>query len=143
VSGFLGQTMRRSVIAPTRRANKSRSGPVVVKAMLERFTDEAIKVVMLAQEETRRFGHTYVGTEQLLLGLIWESPGIAAKVLKGEGVNLEDARVEVMKIIGHGSNFVAIPFDHRANRVLKEAQLLGKHSVGGVWNTNDYDVCIP
>jgi len=55
---------------------------------------------MLAQEEARRLGHNFVGTEQILLGLIGESTGIAAKVLKSMGVNLKDARVEVEKIIG-------------------------------------------
>ena len=61
---------------------------------------QAIKVVMLAQEEARRLGHNFVGTEQILLGLIGESTGIAAKVLKSMSVNLKDARVEVEKIIG-------------------------------------------
>jgi ATP-dependent Clp protease ATP-binding subunit ClpA len=60
---------------------------------------------MLAQEEARRLGHNFVGTEQILLGLIGESTGIAAKVLKSMGVNLKDARVEVEKIIG---TFVAL-----------------------------------
>lgn len=106
---------------------------VQVKAMFERFTEKAIKVVMLAQEEARRLGHNFVGTEQLLLGLIGESTGIAAKVLKSMGVNLKDARVEVEKIIGRGSGFVAveIPFTPRAKRVLEmsleEARQLGKH----------------
>lgn len=86
---------------------------------------------MLAQEEARRLGHNFVGTEQILLGLIGESTGIAAKVLKSMGVNLKDARVEVEKIIGRGSGFVAveIPFTPRAKRVLElsleEARQLG------------------
>lgn len=93
---------------------------------------QAIKVVMLAQEEARRLGHNFVGTEQILLGLIGESTGIAAKVLKSMGVNLKDARVEVEKIIGRGSGFVAveIPFTPRAKRVLElsleEARQLGR-----------------
>ena len=80
--------------------------------MFERFTEKAIKVIMLAQEEARRLGHNFVGTEQILLGLIGEGTGVAAKVLKSMGVNLKDARVEVEKIIGRGSGFVAveIPF---------------------------------
>lgn len=88
---------------------------------------------MLAQEEARRLGHNFVGTEQILLGLIGESTGIAAKVLKSMGVNLKDARVEVEKIIGRGSGFVAveIPFTPRAKRVLElsleEARQLGEH----------------
>ena len=68
--------------------------------MFERFTEKAIKVIMLAQEEARRLGHNFVGTEQILLGLIGEGTGIAAKTLKSMGVNLKDARVEVEKIIG-------------------------------------------
>ena len=76
--------------------------------MFERFTEKAIKVIMLAQEEARRLGHNFVGTEQILLGLIGEGTGIAAKVLKSMGVNLKDARVEVEKIIGRGSGFVAV-----------------------------------
>ena len=63
--------------------------------MFERFTEKAIKVIMLAQEEARRLGHNFVGTEQVLLGLIGEGTGIAAKTLKSMGVNLKDARVEV------------------------------------------------
>ena len=86
--------------------------------MFERFTEKAIKVIMLAQEEARRLGHNFVGTEQILLGLIGEGTGVAAKVLKSMGVNLKDARIEVEKIIGRGSGFVAveIPFTPRAKR---------------------------
>merc|ERR1719305_1920256 len=104
--------------------------------MFERFTEKAIKVVMLAQEEARRLGHNFVGTEQLLLGMIGEGTGIAAKVLKSQGVNLKEARVEVEKIIGRGSGFVAveIPFTPRAKRVLElsleEARHLGHHYIG-------------
>ena len=76
--------------------------------MFERFTERAIKVIMLAQEEARRLGHNFVGTEQLLLGLIGENTGIAAKVLKTMGANLKQARWEVEKIIGRGSGFVAV-----------------------------------
>ena len=68
--------------------------------MFERFTEKAIKVIMLAQEEARRLGHNFVGTEQILLGLIGEGTGVAAKVLKSLGVNLKDSRIEVEKIIG-------------------------------------------
>ncbi len=62
---------------------------------------------MLAQEEARRLGHNFVGTEQVLLGLIGEGTGVAAKTLKSMGVNLKDARTEVEKIIGRGSGFAA------------------------------------
>ena len=76
--------------------------------MFERFTEKAIKVIMLAQEEARRLGHNFVGTEQVLLGLIGESTGVGAKALKTMGVTLKDARAEVEKIIGRGSGFVAV-----------------------------------
>ncbi|EKE04399.1 MAG: hypothetical protein ACD_20C00084G0019 [uncultured bacterium] len=104
--------------------------------MFERFTEKAIKVIMLAQEEARRLGHNFVGTEQILLGLIGEGTGIAAKTLKAMGVNLKDSRVEVEKIIGRGSGFVAveIPFTPRAKRVLElswdEARQLGHNYIG-------------
>ena len=104
--------------------------------MFERFTEKAIKVIMLAQEEARRLGHNFVGTEQLLLGLIGEGTGVAAKTLKSMGINLKDARVEVEKIIGRGSGFVAveIPFTPRAKRVLElswdEARQLGHNYIG-------------
>jgi ATP-dependent Clp protease ATP-binding subunit ClpC len=104
--------------------------------MFERFTEKAIKVIMLAQEEARRLGHNFVGTEQILLGLIGEGTGIAAKTLKAMGVNLKDARMEVEKIIGRGSGFVAveIPFTPRAKRVLElswdEARQLGHNYIG-------------
>ena len=104
--------------------------------MFERFTEKAIKVIMLAQEEARRLGHNFVGTEQILLGLIGEGTGIGPKVLKAMGVNLKDARQEVEKIIGRGSGFVAveIPFTPRAKRVLElsleEARQLGHNYIG-------------
>ena len=104
--------------------------------MFERFTEKAIKVIMLAQEEARRLGHNFVGTEQILLGLIGENTGIGPKVLKAMGVNIKDARVEVEKIIGRGSGFVAveIPFTPRAKRVLElsleEARQLGHNYIG-------------
>ena len=104
--------------------------------MFERFTEKAIKVIMLAQEEARRLGHNFVGTEQVLLGLIGEGTGVAAKTLKSMGVNLKDARAEVEKIIGRGTGFVAveIPFTPRAKRVLElswdEARQLGHNYIG-------------
>lgn len=104
--------------------------------MFERFTEKAIKVIMLAQEEARRLGHNFVGTEQILLGLVGEGTGIAAKTLKSMGINLKEARAEVEKIIGRGSGFVAveIPFTPRAKRVLElswdEARQLGHNYIG-------------
>lgn len=125
-----GQDFHSKVAAAT-SIRRGRACRTVPKAMFERFTEKAIKVIMLAQEEARRLGHNFVGTEQILLGLIGEGTGIAAKVLKSMGINLKDARVEVEKIIGRGSGFVAveIPFTPRAKRVLElsleEARQLG------------------
>ncbi len=104
--------------------------------MFERFTEKAIRVIMLAQEESRRLGHNFVGTEQLLLGLISEGTGIASKTLKSMGVNIKEAREEVEKIIGRGCGFVAveIPFTPRAKKVLElswdEARQLGHNYIG-------------
>ncbi len=104
--------------------------------MFERFTEKAIKVIMLAQEEARRLNHNFVGTEQLLLGLIGEGTGVAAKVLKSMGISLKDARTEIERIIGRGSGFVTveIPFTPRAKRVLElsleEARQLGHNHIG-------------
>ncbi len=96
--------------------------------MFERFTVEAFKVIMISQEESRRLGHNFVGTEQILLGSIGQGTGIAAKVLKSMGVNLEDARIEVEKIVGRGSGVVAIeiPFTPPAKRALEFAQAQSK-----------------
>lgn len=111
---------------------KDRGSP----AAFERFTEKALKVIMLAQEESRRLGHNFIGTEQILLGLIGEGTGIASKVLRSKGASLKDARVEVEKIIGRGSGFVAveIPFTPRAKRVLdfawSEAKALGHNYIG-------------
>lgn len=125
-----GQTLQ-SKVASAAFGKRGKNLKMVPRAMFERFTEKAIKVIMLAQEEARRLGHNFVGTEQILLGLIGEGTGIAAKVLKSMGINLKDARVEVEKIIGRGSGFVAveIPFTPRAKRVLElsleEARQLG------------------
>ncbi|GFZ08030.1 CLPC homologue 1 [Actinidia rufa] len=125
-----------SKVATATSARQRKASRFVPKAMFERFTEKAIKVIMLAQEEARRLGHNFVGTEQILLGLIGEGTGIAAKVLKSMGINLKDARVEVEKIIGRGSGFVAveIPFTPRAKRVLElsleEARQLGHNYIG-------------
>src|SRR5262249_31676106 len=90
----------------------------------------------LAQEESRMLGHNFVGDEQILLGLIGEGKGIAAKALKSNGVTLREARVQVEKIIGRGSGFVSveIPFTPSAKRLLEaswdEARELGHNYVG-------------
>jgi len=104
--------------------------------MFERFTEKAIKVIMLGQEESRRLGHNFVGTEQILLGLIAEGTGIGPKALRSMGLNLKDLRVEVEKFVGRGTGFVAveIPFTPRAKRVLElsleEARELGHNYIG-------------
>jgi ATP-dependent Clp protease ATP-binding subunit ClpC len=104
--------------------------------MFERFTDRAIKAIMLAQEEARRLGHNLVGTEQILLGLIGEGTGIAAIVLNQLGITLELARTEVENIIGRGSGFVPaeLPFTPKVKRLfeqsLKEARQLGHGYIG-------------
>ncbi len=104
--------------------------------MFEYFTDKSVKAVMLAQEETRRLGHNLVGTEQILLGLIAEGTGIAAKALSNSGVTLEAARKEVQKIIGRGTGYVPmeIPFTPKVKRVFElsfeEARQLGHNYIG-------------
>ncbi len=91
--------------------------------MFERFTEKALQAVMIAQEESRKLGHNFVGTEQLLLGLIGENTGIAAQVLKSYGVNLRNTRLEVERLVGQGSGFISveIPFTPRAKRTLELA----------------------
>jgi ATP-dependent Clp protease ATP-binding subunit ClpC len=104
--------------------------------MFERFTEKAIKVIILSNEEARRLGHNFICTEQILLGLIGEETGVAAKVLRSMGVNLQYARIEVETIIGRGSGFVAkeIPFTPIAKRVLEfaeeESHELGHNYIG-------------
>ena len=70
--------------------------------MFERFTDRARRVVVLAQEEARLLNHNYIGTEHILLGLIHEGEGVAAKALESLGISLEAVRAQVEEIIGHG-----------------------------------------
>jgi ATP-dependent Clp protease ATP-binding subunit ClpC len=91
--------------------------------MFDRFTDKSIKVMMMGQEEARRLKHNFVGTEQILLGLMAEGTGIAAKALKLSGLNLRAVRTEVENIIGKGSGHIdiEIPFTPRAKSVLEHA----------------------
>ncbi|MBW3604289.1 MAG: hypothetical protein KY460_05115 [Actinobacteria bacterium] len=104
--------------------------------MFERFTDRARRVVVLAQEEARMLNHNYIGTEHLLLGLIHEEDGIAARVLASLGVEQDLARDRVEEIIGRGETEPGghIPFTPRAKRVLelslREAQQLGHNYIG-------------
>jgi len=91
--------------------------------MFERFTDRARRVIVLAQQEARDLNHNYIGTEHILLGLIQEGEGVAAKALESMGINLEDVRREVIDIIGRGSqpHTGHVPFTPRAKKVLELA----------------------
>ena len=104
--------------------------------MFERFTDRARRVVVLAQEEARMLGHNYIGTEHILLGLIHEGEGVAAKALESLGVSQKAARQQVEVIIGRGEQAPSghIPFTPRAKKVLelalREALQLGHNYIG-------------
>ena len=104
--------------------------------MFERFTDRARRVVVLAQEEARMLSHNYIGTEHILLGLIHEGDGIAAKALESLGISLEGVRAQVEEIIGQGQQAPSghIPFTPRAKKVLelslREALQLGHNYIG-------------
>jgi ATP-dependent Clp protease ATP-binding subunit ClpC len=104
--------------------------------MFERFTDRARRVVVLAQDEARMLGHNYIGTEHILLGLIHEGDGVAAKALTTMGIGLEATRQQVESIIGRGQGAPKghIPFTPRAKKVLelslREALQLGHDYIG-------------
>ena len=104
--------------------------------MFERFTDRARRVVVLAQEEARLLNHNYIGTEHILLGLIHEGEGVAAKALESLGISLESVRGQVEDIIGQGGSSPSghIPFTPRAKKVLelslREALQLGHNYIG-------------
>jgi ATP-dependent Clp protease ATP-binding subunit ClpC len=104
--------------------------------MFERFTDRARRVVVLAQEEARMLNHNYIGTEHILLGLIHEGEGVAAKGLESLGISLEGVRAQVEEIIGQGQQAPSghIPFTPRAKKVLelslREALQLGHNYIG-------------
>src|SRR6202522_1525480 len=104
--------------------------------MFERFTDRARRVVVLAQEEARMLNHNYIGTEHLLLGLIREADGVAAKALESLGISLDAVRQQVEEIIGQGQQAPTghIPFTPRAKKVLelalRESQQLGHNYIG-------------
>ena len=105
-------------------------------SLFERFTDRARRVVVLAQEEARLLNHNYIGTEHILLGLIHEGEGVAAKALESLGISLEAVRAQVEEIIGHGGSAPSghIPFTPRAKKVLelslREALQLGHNYIG-------------
>jgi ATP-dependent Clp protease ATP-binding subunit ClpA len=104
--------------------------------MFERFTDRARRVVVLAQEEARLLNHNYIGTEHLLLGLVHEGQGVAAKALESLGIRLEAVRAQVQEVIGQGQGAPTghIPFTPRAKKVLelslREALQFGHNYIG-------------
>src|SRR6266550_2585133 len=104
--------------------------------MFERFTDRARRVVVLAQEEARMLNHNYIGTEHILLGLVHEGEGVAARALQALGISLEAVRQQVEEIIGQGQQAPSghIPFTPRAKKVLelslREALQLGHNYIG-------------
>src|SRR4030095_8351780 len=89
--------------------------------MSQRFTDRARRVIVLAQEEARHLNHNYIGTEHILLGLIHEGEGVAAKALESLGISLEAVRDQVKEVIGRGVEAPTghIPFTPRAKQVLE------------------------
>jgi Clp amino terminal domain, pathogenicity island component len=103
--------------------------------MFERFTDQARRVVVLAQEQARTLNHNYIGTEHLLLGLLREGDGVAAKALGSLGISLEAVRAQVQATVGQGLRAPTghIPFTPRAKKVmelsLREALQLGRSSI--------------
>ena len=104
--------------------------------MFERFTDRARRVIVLAQEEARMLNHNYIGTEHILLGLVHEGEGVAAKALESLGISLDAVRQQVEEIIGQGQQAPSghIPFTPRAKKVLeltqREALQLGHNRIG-------------
>ena len=91
--------------------------------MFERFTDRARRVIVLAQDEAKLLNHNFIGTEHILLGLIHEGEGVAAKALESLGIALEAVRAQVEEIIGQGQQVPTghIPFTPRAKKVLEQS----------------------
>src|SRR5712664_959971 len=106
------------------------------RSMFERFTDASRRVVVLAQEEARILNHDYIGTEHILLGLLREGEGVAARALESLGISLDAVRQQVEEIIGQGQQAPSghIPFTPRAKKVLelslREALQLGHNYIG-------------
>src|SRR6266487_3095748 len=104
--------------------------------MFERFTERARQVVVLAQEEARTLKHNYIGTEHILLGLLREEEGLAARVLESLDITVEEVRAQVARIVGQGDEVTTgqIPFTPRATKVLnlalREALSLGHNYIG-------------
>ena len=104
--------------------------------MLERFTDQARRVVVLAEEEARMLDHNWIGTEHLLLGVLREGDGVGARALESLGISLDTVRQQVQEIIGQGQHAPSghIPFTPRAKKVLElalaESKALGHNYIG-------------
>jgi ATP-dependent Clp protease ATP-binding subunit ClpA len=106
--------------------------------LFERFTERARQVVVLAQDEARALKHNYIGTEHILLGLLREEEGLAARVLESLDITVEEVRAQVMRVIGQGDEEILssgqIPFTPRAKKVLelslREAMSLGHNYIG-------------
>jgi ATP-dependent Clp protease ATP-binding subunit ClpC len=104
--------------------------------LFERFTERSRQIVVLAQDEARALGHNYIGTEHILLGLLREEEGLAARVLESLDITVEEVREQVERVVGRGDNAVTgqIPFTPRAKRVLElalgEALTLGHSYIG-------------
>jgi ATP-dependent Clp protease ATP-binding subunit ClpC len=104
--------------------------------MFERFTERARQVVVFAQDEARQLKHNYIGTEHLLLGLLREEEGLAARVLEGFDITLEEVRAQVARIVGQGVEVTSgqIPFTPRAKKVLelslREARKMNHNYIG-------------
>src|SRR3989440_511155 len=131
-SSGMPATMRKGGAGRQRLTDRSVRGA----QMFERFTDRARRVVVLAQEEARMLNHNYIGTEHILLGLIHEGEGVAAKALESLGISLDAVRQQVEEIIGQGQQAPSghIPFTPRAKKVLelslREALQLGHNYIG-------------
>jgi ATP-dependent Clp protease ATP-binding subunit ClpC len=105
--------------------------------VFERFTERARQVVVLGQDEARALGHNYIGTEHILLGLLREEEGLAARVLESLDITVEEVRAQVARIVGQGDEEIVtgqIPFTPRAKKVLelalREALSLGHNYIG-------------
>src|SRR6187551_2831084 len=113
--------------------------------MFERFTERARQVVVLAQEEARTLKHNYIGTEHILLGLLREEEGLAARVLESLDITVERVRAQVVRIVGSGEEVTSgqIPFTPRAKKVLelalREALSLGHNYIGAARILLDFD----
>ena len=115
-------------------ANRDRAGEG--SDLFERFTERARQVVVLAQDEARALKHNYIGTEHILLGLLREEEGLAARVLESLDITVEEVRAQVARIVGQGDEVTTgqIPFTPRAKKVLelalREALSLGHNYIG-------------